>query len=166
MYATPFLVPTIQNKLQTITKSNPEGTPGMAMAAAAMAISGALQGGLVGAVMSETPWYDGLWKGALAGAGASALLGIMLSLAAGEGTVVYAEGTGMCPSWGGIAKSMFAIGVLSSINGFAAGAAVGDGHRGRTAGTSALWAAGIFAAVNGLFDVTEKVMPRSACATV
>ncbi len=164
MQAQAFLVPQITTQLQT--RLNPEGVASTGMITAAMALSGALQGGLIGAIFSETPWYNGLWKGAAAGAAASGVLGLLLAMAAGEDGIRYATGSGMstCQSWSEIFKGALGLGVLSSINGLAAGAAVGDGHRGHTAGVAALWAAGAFAAINFAFGATDKVMPRRACA--
>lgn len=161
MQAQAFLLPQISTQLQKRMNPSGEVTPGML--AAAMAISGLVQGGVIGAIMSETPWYDGLWKGALAGAVASGVLGGILGAAGGD-IKMSAGGSMTCQTWGGIGKDMLGIAILSSVNGLAAGAAVGAGHRAESAGKAALWAAGAFAVLNGAIDATYMVAPRSQAA--
>jgi hypothetical protein len=158
-----FLLPQISSQLSK--HMNPSGKVTTGMLAGAMAISGLVQGGVIGAIMSETPWYDGLWKGALAGAAASGVLGVILGAACSDGCSYTADGNRTtCMTWGDIGQNMLAIGILSAVNGLAAGAAVGAGHRGESAGKAALWAAGAFAVLNGAIDATYKVAPRSANA--
>jgi hypothetical protein len=155
-----FLLPQISSQLSK--HMNPSGKVTTGMLAGAMAISGLVQGGVIGAIMSETPWYDGLWKGALAGAAASGVLGAILGAACSDGCTYTTGGKMPCMTWGDIGQNMLAIGILSAVNGLAAGAAVGASHRGESAGKAALWAAGAFAVLNGTIDATYKVAPRSA----
>ena len=155
-----FLLPQISKQLDK--HMNPSGQVSTAMFVGTLAISGLLQGGLIGAIMSETPWYDGLWKGALAGAAASGALGALLGVACGGDCKYTSDSAMRCMTWSDIGKNMLAVAILSSVNGLAAGAAVGAGHRGQAAGTAALWAAGAFAVLNGAIDATYKVAPRSA----
>ena len=135
-----------------------------ALAIAAFAIGGAVQGGIVGSVFTQEPWYHGLWKGALAGSAIGAATAGLALLFDPAAKFLYGEPDRCDLSWGDIGRNALSVLFPAAIVGAAAGAVVAaPDDRARTAGNAALWGAIIWGLSTAALDYTRKIAPPAEC---
>lgn len=142
---------------------NPE-MPSRTLAIVAVALSGAVQGGFVGSVFTQEPWYHGLWKGALAGAAVGAAAAGLIVLFDSDAKVVYGQEDRCNITWGDIGRGALATLLPAALVGAAAGAVVASpDDRARTSGNAALWSAIISVLGSAAIDYTRKIAPPAEC---
>jgi len=143
--------------------ANPE-MDSRALAVAAFAIGGAVQGAIVGGVFTQQKWYEGAFKGALAGA--VTMGGIMGLVALFDSTAKFTwDDVKRCNlSWGDIGRTVLSTIAPAALAGVAAGAVVAPkGERARTAGNAAVWSAVIWGLATAAQEYTRKVAPPAEC---
>jgi len=142
---------------------NPE-VSSRAIAIAAFAIGGAVQGGIVGSVFTEQRWYDGLWKGALAGAVAGGALAGLVALIDRDAKFTYGDQDRCDITWGEIGRNTLSTILPAALIGAVAGAVVAPkGDRLRISQSATLWSAVIWGLSTAALDYTRKIAPPAEC---